>query len=297
MIRVVQAHFRVALCATILISTAISGTSAKPVETWTLEYKPYWFDTIKMLKEPLLEIFEIMNDFYIDGEYCPVSEDDDILGTGQSLERYEETLRRALIIHNQTLPYIAQNGNESQFNTWTEVGDVLSSYAKLIEQFYPSINSAISWLARMPSHNYLGSINVGIKEDILLCIIVDCRYFDKDENPLMQTEVDARSIVEFDDDAQQRFVDDIQLIRDKLELHENIINGLVDWEEGLDASSFDGFKVLFSESNGSKRALKSVVQALDAWIGCRAPTILSLWDSLKAFPNVVNIVEEMSRDF
>ncbi|EGX51583.1 hypothetical protein AOL_s00054g282 [Orbilia oligospora ATCC 24927] len=199
--------------------------AVNPIQEWSIEYKPYWFDTIKLLKSPISGILRIMDDYYIDTEYCPISEKEDVLGTGESLERYGIILQRILPMFNETLPDISQNGSEIDLRVWKEVGETISAYLQVLERLYPEMASAGLWLARIPSYNYAGN-SFETQEQALLCLIVNCTYYDKSEKPLQKDEIEARYTVRFDEGAQQKFVDAVEEIWVKFELHLNIIDSL-----------------------------------------------------------------------
>ncbi|KAK6516923.1 hypothetical protein TWF506_006806 [Arthrobotrys conoides] len=237
-----------------------------------------------------------MNDYYIDTEYCPISEEEDVLGTGESLERYGQILLRARLEFEKTLPYVSQNGNELDLKVWKEVGDMISAYLGVIEQIYPQLESAGLWLARIPAYDYLEN-KFETREQALLCVIIDCTYYNRQGESLRKNEVDARYRVGFYEDAQQKFIDALEEIWVKFELHLNLIDSLVDWEERLESSNSDGFKILFSDlPNGQEMTLKSVITGIDAWMRCRSSEILPLWKTSENFPNLNDIVEEISRD-
>ncbi|KAF3089830.1 hypothetical protein TWF102_009542 [Orbilia oligospora] len=169
--------------------------AVNPIQEWSIEYKSYWFDTIKLLKSPISGILRIMDDYYIDTEYCPISEEEDVLGTGESLERYGIILQRILPMFNETLPDISQNGSEIDLKIWKEVGETISAY------------------------------------------------------------------------RQQKFVDAVEEIWVKFELHLNIIDSLADWDEKLGLSDFNGLKLLFSELDGLEKFEKtlSCKKTLNRW--------------------------------
>ncbi|KAF3319098.1 hypothetical protein TWF173_003551 [Orbilia oligospora] len=272
--------------------------AVNPIQEWSIEYKPYWFDTIKLLKSPISGILRIMDDYYIDTEYCPISEKEDVLGTGESLERYGIILQRILPMLNETLPDISQNGSEIDLRVWKEVGETISAYLQVLERLYPEMASAGLWLARIPSYNYAGN-SFETQEQALLCLIVNCTYYDKSEKPLQKDEIEARYTVRFDEGAQQKFVDAVEEIWVKFELHLNIIDSLAGWEENLGLSTFNGLKLLFSELDGLEeieKTLKFVIFGIDGWMRCRSSVVTSLWEALKKFPSVEDIAEEMSRD-
>ncbi|KAK6509643.1 hypothetical protein TWF481_004375 [Arthrobotrys musiformis] len=275
------------------LSTCIGADPS--LEVWVIEYRPYWFDIIEQLDDPISEILQIMNDYYIDAEYCPVSEEDDVLGTGQSLERYGQMLHRILPIFNESAPYILEHGSDSDVKLWDEVGDTLSAYLKLLEKLYVEMLSAALWLARIPGYNYSQG-NYETLEHAVVCVIVNCTYVDEAEKRLPKSEVEARYNVEFDEDAQQKFVDAVKSIAIKFELQLNIINGLVSWESGLESSNLEFFEAIFSDFDGMGKSLKSVIGSIRSWLKCRSSKIWPLLEALEKFPSVGGLVEELSRD-
>ncbi|KAF3212547.1 hypothetical protein TWF191_009981 [Orbilia oligospora] len=272
--------------------------AVNPIQEWSIEYKPYWFDTIKLLKSPIAGILRIMDDYHIDTEYCPISEEEDVLGTGESLERYSIILQRILPIFNETLPDISQNSSEIDLRVWEEVRETISAYLQVLKRLYPEMVSAGLWLARIPSYNYVGN-NFETQEQALLCLIVNCTYYDILEKPLQKSEIEARYTVGFDEGAQQKFVDAVEEIWVKFELHLNIIDSLAGWEEKLGLSNFSGLKSAFSELDGLEKfekTLKLIIFGIDGWMRCRSSVITSLREALQKFPSVEDIAEEMSRD-
>ncbi|KAF3258223.1 hypothetical protein TWF192_000359 [Orbilia oligospora] len=249
--------------------------AVNPIQEWSIEYKPYWFDTIKLLKSPIAGILRIMDDYHIDTEYCPISEEEDVLGTGESLERYSIILQRILPIFNETLPDISQNSSEIDLRVWEEVRETISAYLQVLKRLYPEMEQA------------------------LLCLIVNCTYYDILEKPLQKSEIEARYTVGFDEGAQQKFVDAVEEIWVKFELHLNIIDSLAGWEEKLGLSNFSGLKSAFSELDGLEKfekTLKLIIFGIDGWMRCRSSVITSLREALQKFPSVEDIAEEMSRD-
>ncbi|KAF3180947.1 hypothetical protein EYR41_003378 [Orbilia oligospora] len=252
--------------------------AVNPIQEWSIEYKPYWFDTIKLLKSSISGILRIMDDYYIDTEYCPISEEEDFLGAGESLERYGIILQRILPMFNETLPDISQNGSEIDLKIWKEVGETISAYRQVLERLYPEMASAGLWLARIPSYNYAGNSS------------------ESQEQALLNK---ARHTVRFDEGAQQKFVDAVEEIWVKFELHLNIIDSLAGWDEKLGFSDFNGLKLLFSELDGLEKfekTLRFFIFGIDGWMRYRSSVVTSLWEALKNFPSVEDIAEEMSRD-
>ncbi|KAF3255464.1 hypothetical protein TWF217_006631 [Orbilia oligospora] len=242
--------------------------AVNPIQEWSIEYKPYWFDTIKLLKSSISGILRIMDDYYIDTEYCPISEEEDFLGAGESLERYGIILQRILPMFNETLPDISQNGSEIDLKIWKEVGETISAYRQVLERLYPEM-------------------------------AINCTYCDKFEKPLQKNEIEARHTVRFDEGAQQKFADAVEEIWVKFELHLNIIDSLAGWDEKLGFSDFNGLKLLFSELDGLEKfekTLRFFIFGIDGWMRYRSSVVTSLWEALKNFPSVEDIAEEMSRD-